>query len=272
VSGHPWRPKRPAWLIAAAAIVAVSGAAFVAAAWWHPWRPGRIGGLVFGIAAAVLFLNAALYPARRTWKARPWGTVQRWLQLHIYGSVIASWFVLLHMGFALPSGQIGWWLFGLSLWTTVSGLFGVMIQKRVPLTIARTLQVEAIYERIPDLVGRLVAKADDAAAGAADALERAYQSDWRPSLGTPAPAWAYVGDPVRECDRRLGPLRDFVRFVSSEDRARLENLERIVREKLELDAHLSLQRAMRAWLVLHVPPACALLGLLAVHIVAVLWF
>ncbi len=42
-------------------------------------------------------------------------------------------------------------------------------------------------------------------------------------------------------------------------------------EKAELDVHLSLQRALRVWLVLHVPPAIALLGLLAVHIFAVLY-
>ena len=42
-------------------------------------------------------------------------------------------------------------------------------------------------------------------------------------------------------------------------------------EKAELDVHLSLQRALRAWLVLHVPPAIVLLGLLAVHVFAVLY-
>ena len=45
----------------------------------------------------------------------------------------------------------------------------------------------------------------------------------------------------------------------------------IVSEKLDLDAHMSLQRVLRAWLVLHIPAAMALLGLLAVHIIAVVY-
>ena len=55
------------------------------------------------------------------------------------------------------------------------------------------------------------------------------------------------------------------------DRDRVKDLSAIVTEKAELDVHLSLQRALRAWLVLHVPAGIALLGLLAVHVFAVLY-
>ena len=60
-----------------------------ALAWWAPWQPGRFWGLTFGTIAAALFVNAGLYPLRRRLLAWPLGTVQRWLQLHIYGSVAA---------------------------------------------------------------------------------------------------------------------------------------------------------------------------------------
>ena len=55
------------------------------------------------------------------------------------------------------------------------------------------------------------------------------------------------------------------------DRDRVGELRAIVTEKAELDVQLSLQRALRVWLMLHVPPAIVLLGLLAVHIFAVLY-
>ena len=53
------------------------------------------------------------------------------------------------------------------------------------------------------------------------------------------------------------------------DRDRLRSLTAIVHEKLDLDAHLSLQRALRVWLYSHIPPAMLLLGLLIVHVLAV---
>ena len=59
--------------------------------------------------------------------------------------------------------------------------------------------------------------------------------------------------------------------MDESDRERLRDLMTIVSEKLDLDAHMSLQRVLRAWLVLHIPAAMALLGLLAVHIIAVVY-
>ena len=132
--------------------------------------------------------------------------------------------------------------------------------------------MEVIYERIPELTARLVAKADAAAQGAAESLQRLYTSTVRPMLLVSAPAMAYLRSPREECDRRLAPLRSLDAFLTGADRDRLTNLESIVREKLELDAHLTFQRALRTWLVLHVPAAFALLGLLAVHVMAVLLF
>ena len=148
-------PKKPAWLKASAVVVVLGLVLYVGYTWWRPWAPGRIGGLIFGTIAAVLFFNAGLYPLRRRWRAKPLGTVQQWLQLHIYGSVIALVFVLIHIGFRLPGGTFGWWLFLLTVRTALTGVVGVLLQKWVPVLIARNLKVEAIYERIPELVSNL---------------------------------------------------------------------------------------------------------------------
>lgn len=265
-------PKKPAWLRATVVASVVSVLLYLALAWWQPWQPGRLWGLMFGSVAAALFVNAGLYPLRRRWQARPLGTVQRWLQLHIYGSTIALLFVLVHMGFRLPAGAFGWWLLGLSTWATVSGLAGVALQKWLPLQIARTLRVEAIYERIPDLVSRLATEAGTLMAGAGEALTRAYEAEIRPLLAAPSPSWSYVLDIRQSRTRQLEPLTRLEAFVDDRDRERLRDLTAVVGEKLDLDAHLSLQRAMRVWLYAHVPAAMLLLGLLVVHVFAVVYF
>src|SRR5262245_32700059 len=258
-------PKKPVWLKSSVA------AAVVSLSWLRPWQPGRFWGLTFGTIAALLFLNAGLYLARRRVGARPLGTVQRWLQLHVYGTTLAMLFVLIHMGFRWPAGMFGWWLFGLSLWTTLTGILGVFLQKWVPLTIARNLKIEAIYERVPALVERLGAEAEKLMTGAGDALVRVYQTEMKPLLVAPTPRWAYVLDVRDSRARLLEPLTRIQTFVDEKDRERLRDLTTIVSEKLDLDAHLSLQRAMRVWLYTHIPAAMVLLGLLAVHIIAVVY-
>jgi hypothetical protein len=264
-------PKKPAWLKGSVAAAAALLAIYVGIAWTRPWQPGRFWGLTYGTIAALLFLNAGLYPLRRRLRARPLANVQQWLQLHVYGTTIAMLLVLIHMGFRWPGGMFGWWLFGLSLWTTLTGMLGVFLQKWVPVTIARNLKVEALYVRIPGLMEKLAADAAALAAASGDAVRRVYESDIKALLAAPAPRWVYVSDVRDSRARLLEPLTRIEAFVDEPDRERLRDLAAIVSEKLDLDAHMSLQRALRAWLVLHIPAAMALLGLLAAHIIAVVY-
>jgi hypothetical protein len=262
-----WSP----WTRISAAIGLVSTVTYLVLAWAWPWRPGRLGGLLFGIIAAALFVNAALYPWRRTWQTRPLGTARRWLQLHVYGSTLAMLFVLLHIGFRWPAGTMGWLLLLLSAWTTITGLAGVWLQRAVPRVMSRRLTVEAIYERIPELMHALVEEADALMAGAPDTIAGAYSGEIRPALATPQASVKWLtGTPppalaIGESIERLRP------FAAGAERTRLDDLESIVQDKSDLDAQLSLQGLLRGWLVLHVPPAILLMGVLAVHVVAVVW-
>ena len=241
------------------------------AAWWTPWGPGRIGGLIAGTIATVIFTIDALYPFRRRFLGWPFRTVQNWLQFHLYGGAIACVLVWVHMGFRWPGGTFGWLLFILTMWTTASGLLGVFLQKWIPTLIVSNLRVEALYERIPDLVERLQAQADLVVTNASEMLDRTYRSDIRPLLAQATPSWSYLFDMGGSRERRMGPLRHIAQFLAEDERSRLDDLESIFEEKTELDAHLSLQRALRWWVVLHVPAAMLLMAMLTVHIVSVLY-
>jgi hypothetical protein len=265
-----FKPKQPGWMKASVAIALASLALYAGLAWWLPWAPGRLGGLTFGSLAAAVFVLDALYPLRRRLLAWPFGNAIRWLQFHLYGGALACLFVFLHIGFAWPAGTMGWWLLGLSLWVTGSGALGVALQKWLPAVITGSFSVEAIYERIPEMTQRLLGEADELLQGCSEGLEQIYVADIRPLLVAPAPSWSYVFDARLGRNRRLGPLRDVAPFIGAAERERLDDLTTLVNEKLELDAHYSLQRALKAWVLLHVPPAFLLLGLLCVHIYAVL--
>lgn len=268
----PFRPKRPRWFVVTSAIAAGCVALALGVEWWRGWSAGDAWGLTFGTFAAVLMFLGALYPLRRRLLIRPLATAQRWLQLHVYGSTLAGLFVLAHMGFRWPNGQFGWWLLGLTLWTTISGLMGVGLQKWVPALLAARLTVEAIYERIPELVDQLQAEAVRTMEGASDVLQRFYDAQVQPVLAGLSPSWSYVLDAHRGRDERLAPFEHLRSFVGDEDKKRLADLQAIVTEKLELEAHYSLQRALRLWPFLHVPPAVLLLAAVVAHIAAVWYF
>jgi len=266
-----WRPKRPPLLRATLLVCVVSLVMWGGVRWFAGWTPGSVGGLTSGIAAALLMLLAALYSFRRRLMVRPLTTAQDWLQLHVYGSVVAAVFVLIHTGFGLPHGTFGWTLWLLTMWTTLTGICGVFIQKWVPSVLGTQLTVEAIYERIPELVEQLVMQADALVAGAPDVLQRFHATHVRPLLQPAAPSWSYVFDVHAGRERWQAPFRQIEAHVGEPDRGKIADLESIVGEKMQLEAHLTLQRLLRLWPLTHVPAALLLLVAIVLHIAAV-WY
>jgi hypothetical protein len=61
-------------------------------------------------------------------------------------------------------------------------------------------------------------------------------------------------------------------LLPTEEREKLDELERLYRAKLEIDAHFTLQRPLRWWLYAHLPPAIVLLALLLLHLYTVLFY
>jgi hypothetical protein len=263
--GQALVPKEPRnlrlTLVASAGFVVL----FLAGKWLAPWSPKRGFGLVFGIFAALAFVFEMVYPSRRP-KAWPLGTARRWIQAHVYVGVLAMLAVVVHTGFTLPRGAMGWWLLLLSLWVTLTGLLGVWLQKWIPAALAEGLRVEALYERIPALVERLLEEADALMADAGDVLERFYQKEVRVPLSRLAPSWAFVLDVRGGQERALEPFRRMSGFVDAAEKGKVDDLMSLYSEKMELDAQYSLQGILRGWLWLHVPAAGLLMGLLVIHI------
>jgi hypothetical protein len=264
------RPKEPRNFRLTLLVAALFVGLFFGAQFFWPSSPKRGLGLAFGILAATIFVLEMLYPARRP-RAWPFGTAKAWIQAHVYLGFLAMVAVVLHAG-GLPNGGFGWWLFILSLWTTLSGLLGVFLQKTLPIALAEGLRVEALYERIPDLLDLLVVEADTLLADVSEVLERFYQQDLRPSFATLSPSWSYVFDVRAGRERALEPFRQISAYVAADEKSKIEDLMSLYTEKIELDAQWSVQRVLRLWLWLHVPPAAVLMGLLVIHVFTWLWY
>lgn len=236
-----------------------------------PWSPGRAWGLAFGVLAALLLLLEMAYSSRRP-RGWPFRTAQRWLQAHVYLGVLALVAILIHADFRWPHGGMGWWLLGLAVWATLSGVLGVLLQKSIPATLSEGLRVEAIYERIPELIDQLRKEADALVEGASEPLASLYRSHVRPMLAGPTPSWAYLLNARAGRSAALEPFERVGGNISPGERERVRDIESILIEKLELDAHYRLQGVLRQWLLLHVPPATLLVALTAVHVFTWFWY
>jgi hypothetical protein len=259
------RPKHPRNLHATIVVAVLLVVFYLVLSYLRPWSPKRGFGLVFGILATTLFVFEMVYPVRRP-RARPLRTAKIWIQAHVYFGVIAFLAVLIHSDFSWPRGGMGWWLLLLSFWTTASGLLGVFLQKWIPATITESLRVEALYERIPELIEALLGEADALMAGTSDVVSRFYRTEARKLLEKVNPSWSFLLDIRGGRDRALEPFRRVSQFVDASEKQKIDDLIAIYIEKSELDAHYSLQGILRRWLIWHVPPAALLMALVVIHI------
>ena len=259
------RPKHPRNLQATAAALVLLLVAYFVGSYLGPWSPKRGFGLAFGFLATALFVFEMAYPWRRS-RARPLRTAKNWIQAHVYLGVIAFVAVLVHSDFTWPRGAMGWGLLLLSFWTTASGLAGVFLQKWIPITLTESLRVEALYERIPELVANLVTEADTLMAGTSDALSRFYRTEARPLIEKVRPSLGYLLDVRGGRDRAIEPFRRISQFIDAGEKQKVDDLIAIFIEKSELEAQYSLQGVLRRWLAWHVPPAALLMALVFVHI------
>jgi len=265
-SGIALAPKVPRNLKATAIVSVALVAACAVSSLFFPWHANRGPGLVFGFLAAFLFAFEMLYPWRRRLASRFLNTARNWLQAHVYLGVITLVSVFIHAGFRWPTGALGWSLMMLSVWTTLTGLLGVWLQKWIPSALADGLTVEVLYERIPAILDKLRTEAETLVENSSDRLKRFYDREARQSMGSVSGSWGYLFNVAAGRERALEKFRRMSQFVDPSEQDRVEDLMTIYTEKLELDAQYSLQSILRRWQVLHVPAAGLLIGLLVVHI------
>lgn len=268
-------PARPSlWVFSASCLLSL--AAYLANVIWGQVHPGNLWGLSYGVAASALLLGVSLLGLRRRIMslASRWrlGSARAWLTFHLYGGTLFLLLVLMHSGFALPTGALTWGLWLLSLWTVLSGFVGLVLQRWIPKVLASGLAIEVLYDRIPELIDEVRSKAEALVAGCEEPVRALYARNIAPAMATPHHRLIYYLDITGGIQSRMREL-DYLRsFLPADDRDKLGELRRLYRTKLEIDAHYTLQRALRLWLYAHVPVSIVLVVMVVLHVLAVLYY
>ena len=208
---------------------------------------------------------------RRTMKLAP-GKSRIWLQCHIYGGGLFLMLVLMHSGFRQPTGVVTWWLWALSIWITVSGILGTLIQKWIPKILSSGLSIEVIYERIPELIMEIRHKAEQLIHNCETPLQDFYRKNIAATFAAPQNRLIYFFDITGGIQSRVRQFNYLRELLDEPEKTQLDTLENYYRTKLEIDAHYTLQKALRWWLFLHAPLSIVLIVLLGFHLYSVFWY
>jgi hypothetical protein len=236
-------------------------------------EPGSRLGLAFGIAAAAALLAVMLYSVRRGLPAvRSLGRTRQYLQIHVWVGLLFLLLFLLHTGFRVPGGVLNFTLWAVSLWVVATGAVGLFLQRGVPRILDPTATFEVHLRRIPELVGELRGRAEETASRAGPRVQAFYEQRWAPEMEAPRMVATELFRNPGAQGRAAGEIEILKRTLPEESVATLEELEGLHAAKREMDVHFTLQRVLRGWLVLHLPVAIVLLGLVALHVFFVLYF
>lgn len=259
--------------VAAVALGVLSVASYIVLSFIGDVAPRSTAGVGFGIAATVALAVVMLYSARRSMPAvRALGRTRKYLEVHLYGGFLFLVLLLLHTDLGLPSGMLTSLVWAVSLWVVLTGAVGVMLQRALPALLEDATGFEVHYHRIPELVDDVRERAERAAEAAGPRVKDFYQREVAQDMEAPRSR-------VRGLLKRQGAVglrsSDFEVLrgaVSAESAASLDELRDLHKAKLDLDVHYTIQGILRSWLYFHLPPAVALLGLVALHIFFVLYF
>ncbi|MEZ4701013.1 MAG: hypothetical protein R2834_11825 [Rhodothermales bacterium] len=265
--------QSPTWLLGAGVSLALCAVVYAANAMLGRLSPGSVWGLAYGIGAAVLLVALSLYGLRRKVVRLP--RLQRvwyYLQFHVYGGVLFLVLMLMHTNFHVPRGVLTWWLWALSLWLVATGLIGSALQKWVPRLIQGGLSNEVQLQRIPELLEAIRKEGEALSTRGTERMQDLYRERIAGHLASLRPQLAYFIDPSGFIQRQSAFFDAMRRYLGGAELEQLDDLARLYRAKLELDAHYTLQRTLRVWLVFHVPVAMIVLGLVALHVATVFYY
>jgi len=158
------------------------------------------------------------------------------------------------------------------VWTVASGAVGLALQRWIPRVLASGLSVEVNYDRIGELTAEIAERAAKLAATCDDSVRALYKKTVAPAIQAPERRLIFFLDPTGGSQSRLKPFRYLEDRLPEAERDKLAELERLYHAKLEIDAHYTLQQALRGWLLFHAPTSLLLLVLVAVHVFTVLYY
>ncbi len=261
--------KQRKWAVATLAAIVVSAVAYAIYAAFAPNGPsgGSPAGLIFGIAAASIFVFECVLTLRKKFAASLIGRVQTWLRAHIWLGILSLPLALMHSGFRWGNGLAAG-LMWVTLMVVLTGIAGIAFQQYLPRKMKESVERETIFDQIPYVVKGLLDQADEVF-DPKSVLQARYNQEIRPYL-LHGPSGLAASERFQTQESIQSYFEELCTTVPSSAHGALRNLADLCEERRQLAVQRKLHRWLHCWLVIHVPLSFGLLVLTVVHAVLAL--
>ena len=236
-------------------------------------RPAGLYGQGFGVIGTVMMLLMLLYTARKRFRfMQNWGSLSRWLDIHIYLGVMGPLFIILHSTFKLNG------LIAISFWAMIivalSGFLGRYLYLQIPRTSqGRELDLREIYDLESDLTEGLQKELGTAQFEFEQRL-KAFGSQFTRQRSTLGLMFSMlVADVMRPLQVRK--IRRYYEEELQLGGAELHRAVYLARRKIKLERQVLLlnnvQQLFHYWHVFHKPFALLMYVIMFLHIAVAIW-
>jgi hypothetical protein len=235
---------------------------------------GSTVGLAFGIAGSALIVLLAAFGIRKRAYRSTLGTLEGWLQSHIYLGILAGVVLLLHTGFRFHDG-IAVATFVLVAIVVVSGIAGAILYITVPRLLTE-VESNLTVDEISDQLNQLARSMARIASGKSAPFQRIYSELIRESQPGWLAGWRLLFTRRRRKAQTAGDWSNLIGLVGKDEQEELRQMLVVSRQRKELLLRLVYQQRykniLEAWLYVHVPFTIAAMVLAVVHVAAVFYY
>ncbi|MFL6244500.1 MAG: hypothetical protein ACJ74H_00620 [Thermoanaerobaculia bacterium] len=249
------------------------------ASYWYYARKefthgGSTFGLAYGIAGTALILLLAFFGIRKRWYRSTFGTLEQWLQSHIYLGVLVLVILLFHTGGRF-NDKIAVATLVLVIIVVASGIVGAVLYATVPRMLTE-VESELTVEELGDQLNQMARSMARIASGRSAPFQRIYDELMRQTAPGPLAGWRLIVSRLKRKSQQDADWARLIGLVPREEQEELRQMLVVSRQRRELLLRLVYQQRykniLESWLYIHVPFTIALLAFAVLHVAAVFYY
>jgi hypothetical protein len=255
-------------------LLIVSAASF----WWYVQREvphgGSRMGLIYGVAGFFLCFLLAFFGIRKRWYRSRFGTVEQWMQSHIYLGLLVMIILVFHAGGRFHDRVAVATLILVAV-VVASGVAGAILYVTIPRLLTEVesnLSVEEMSEELNQLAKQMAR----IASGRSSTFQRIYSQLIREGEPGWLAGWRLLFARMRRSKAPAGDWTNLLRLVQKEEQEELQQMLVASRKRKELLIRLIDQQryknVLELWLYIHIPFTVLLLLFAILHVVAVFYY
>ena len=235
---------------------------------------GSVWGLAYGIGGFLLILLLAFFGIRKRWYRSNFGTLEQWLQSHIYLGVLVLVILLCHTG-----GRFNDKMAVLTLLLVVvvvgSGVLGAVLYVTVPRMLTE-VESNLTVEELSDQLNQSAKQMSRIAATRSAPFQRIHDELIREGMPGWLAGWRLLFSKIGKQQTAGGDWTALLSLVPKAEQEELRQMLVVSRQRKELLLRLIYQQRykniLEVWLYVHIPFTIALMVFAVVHVVAVLYY